>query len=238
MSGRSGAWPDRLLALLVGVLLGTGAGAPASTAQSPATQSNGADLTRVPSSRVDALYVARGVSITPYEKLLIDPVWVTYEPKWKQRHPEVDSENARKLRGFIAASFTDVLVHELQQTGTYAIVYQPGPGVLRVRPKIVNLDIAAPDLPAPASENRYVLSPGEMTLLVELYDSRTGTLLARAVDRKAGRETGSVQIANADTNAANTRRVFTVWADALRDGLDAARAPGTSEAEAPTPTGR
>lgn len=222
----------RLFEFLAAAFLAGCAGARGQT-----TASGEADLVRVPSSRVDVLSIAPGASIGLYGKLLVDPVGVTYERDWNLRHPEVDTKNAAKLRGFVSASFTDVLVHELQRPSAYTIVSEPGADVLRVHAQIVDLDIAAPSLPAPVNKNRYVLSAGEMTLLLELYDSRTGALLARAVDRKRGRETGTLQIANADTNAADLRRAFAAWAAALRDGLDAARAEpatkGPRSSEAP-----
>lgn len=180
--------------------------------------------------QVDELYVAPGASLSSYNKLLIDPVDVAFERDWKQRHPEVDSEDAAKVRGRVSAGFSDVFTHELAKNGTYTVVYQPGPGVLRVHAAILNLDVAAPSVIAPTNGNSYVVSPGEMTLLLELYDSRAGALLARAIDRKRGRETGSVEIANADTNAAASRQAFTEWADTLRDALDAARETSTAKA--------
>jgi hypothetical protein len=59
-----------------------------------------------------------------------------------------------------------------------------------------------------------------MTLVVELRDSETGTLLARAVDTQTGRGAGMWTIANRVTNTADARRAIGVWASALRRGLD------------------
>lgn len=197
---------------------------------SPTHTQSATNLTRVQTSQVDALYVAPGASLLPYSKVLIDPVDVTFQRDWMRRHPEVDSEDAAKVRGRLSASFSDVFTHELAKTAKYTIVYQAGPDVLRVHAAILDLDVSAPSVIAPTNENRYVVSPGEMTLLLELYDSRAGALLARAVDRKKGRETGSLEIANADTNAAASRQAFTAWADTLRDALDAARETSTAKA--------
>ena len=200
-------------------------------ATSPPTPTQPApNLARVRNSQVDELYVAPGASLSPYNKVLIDPVDVAFERDWKQRHPEVDSEDAAKVRGRVSAGFSDVFAHELAKNGRYTVVYQPGPGVLRIRAAILDLDVAAPSVIAPTNGNSYVLSLGQMTLLLELYDSRADALLARAIDRKRGRETGSVEIANADTNAAASRQAFTEWADTLRDALDAARETSTAKA--------
>jgi len=59
-----------------------------------------------------------------------------------------------------------------------------------------------------------------MTLVVELRDSVTGELLARAVDTQRGRSTGAMSFTNNVTNTADARRAIGIWATALRQGLD------------------
>ena len=67
---------------------------------------------------------------------------------------------------------------------------------------------------------------GEMTLISELRDSVTGTLLARAFDRRE--DNGMMwQWTNSVTNSADARRIITSWADTLRNALDAARGKQT-----------
>ena len=72
----------------------------------------------------------------------------------------------------------------------------------------------------------YVVNAGEMTLMAELYDSVTNTLLARVMDRQRGLERGlnELQIANRVTNTAEADRILGAWAKRLRDALDKARA--------------
>jgi hypothetical protein len=59
-----------------------------------------------------------------------------------------------------------------------------------------------------------------MTLVAELRDSETGELLARAVDTRRGRSTGTLSITNNVTNTADARRAIGVWATTLRQGLE------------------
>jgi hypothetical protein len=61
-----------------------------------------------------------------------------------------------------------------------------------------------------------------MTLYLELYDSVSNTLLARAMDPKADRR-GLAQSANRVTNKAAADRILRQWASALRAHLDAAQ---------------
>ncbi len=59
-----------------------------------------------------------------------------------------------------------------------------------------------------------------MTLVAELRDSMTGELLARAVDARGARSSGTWQVTNRVTNTADARRAMGIWATALRQALD------------------
>ena len=64
-----------------------------------------------------------------------------------------------------------------------------------------------------------------MTLYVELYDSVTGDLIAKAMDRKADRSNdGFYTWTNRATNTAAADRILKGWAKILVDALDEARA--------------
>ena len=62
-----------------------------------------------------------------------------------------------------------------------------------------------------------------MTLYMELYDSETGDLLAKAIDQKADRGHGWMEWTNKVTNIAAGKRMMQPWAEALRQALDEAR---------------
>jgi hypothetical protein len=63
-----------------------------------------------------------------------------------------------------------------------------------------------------------------MTLYVELYDSVTGDLIAKAMDRKADRSNdGFYTWTNRATNKAAADRILKGWAKILVDALDEAR---------------
>jgi hypothetical protein len=62
-----------------------------------------------------------------------------------------------------------------------------------------------------------------MTLYLELYDSATSDLLARAIDRKSGRSSGPIEWQTGVTNRAQAEKILRRWAGVLREGLDEAR---------------
>ena len=105
--------------------------------------------------------------------------------------------------------------------GGYEIVEAAGDDVLLVRPAIIDLDITASDTMQAGRSRTYTSSAGTATIYIELYDSVTGDILARAADRKAARSVGGyMSYTNRVTNRADARRMLGTWAELLRDRLD------------------
>lgn len=199
------------------------------TKQSPIDElSTQEGLQRADVKGVDAVYRRPGANLTPYNKLLVRPAYVEFSKNWK---PERDSELYRmnepdreKIRTELAQLFAEVMVKELETEGGYQLVDEPAADVLEVRPAIVNLYITAPDVSMQTAgrARTYTADAGEMTLIAELRDSVTGTLLARAFDRRGGSDM-MWQWTTSVTNTAEARRIITTWADTLRNALDSAR---------------
>ncbi len=104
--------------------------------------------------------------------------------------------------------------------GGYQIVQEAGAETLRVSAAVVDLYVAAPDTMTPGRTRTYTANSGRMTLVLEVRDSVTGELLARAVDAQSGRGSGTWTVTNRVTNTADARRAINIWAVALRSALD------------------
>jgi hypothetical protein len=70
----------------------------------------------------------------------------------------------------------------------------------------------------------YAMSAGEMTLVAELFDSETGQVLARAVDRREGRNVGQMVRITPQETSAQIEEIASTWARILRERLDQAKA--------------
>jgi hypothetical protein len=185
-------------------------------------------LKRVKRAGLDTVYEREGLDLAQYKRVMLDPVEVSFDKNWNPKRGIVttlDSANPAKIREDLAKLARDVFRRELEKKGGYPFVEQPGDDVLRVRARIVDLYINAPDTHSASPNRVYVLNAGEMTLVAELYDSVTNTLLARVIDRERGLERGlnELQIANSVTNTAEADRILTTWADRLRSALDKTR---------------
>lgn len=190
----------------------------------PATSHDGLQLTK--SKKLDLLYVQPGATLSGYNKVWLEPVQVAFSKSWKPDPHKVNSQDRERIRTELAAEFQRIFKQELEEKGGYALVDSVGPDVLRVLPAIIDLYISAPDTQEAGRTKVYSVSPGEMTLVVELRDAESGAILARAADRK-GRSFGPMQWNTRGTNVAEARRILRAWATTLRAGLDAARGKDT-----------
>ncbi|HEY5656692.1 MAG TPA: DUF3313 family protein, partial [Myxococcota bacterium] len=119
-------------------------------------------------------------------------------------------------------SFQEAFESELAKSEDYQLTDEPGPGTLRVSGHIVDLVVDAP--PQQGSELNFVMSAGEMTLILDVRDSVSGEPLARVADRRAVRPASTgpsrVYYSNPARNWGEVRRRFQHWASLLREGLD------------------
>jgi hypothetical protein len=184
-------------------------------------------LTRVKSKQLDHVYKLPGADFSSYKRVRLDPIEVEFDKNWKpndsQRSPSrrLTNDDLEKIKKALAEEFRKVFTEELTENG-YQVVTEDDDDVLRVSAAIVNLYIIAPDKMSAGRSRTYTTSSGHMTLVVELRDSVTGKLMARAVDSVQGRDTGNFQITNSVTNMSAARTALSKWARVLREGMDEA----------------
>ena len=128
-----------------------------------------------------------------------------------------------RIKNEVKKLFAEVFTEELQKDG-YEMATERAEDVLIVRPAIINLNVNAPDVMSSGMSQTYTTTAGSMTLYLELYDSETDDLLAKAIDPTYDRNSGYMQWATKGSNRAAGRRMMKPWAEVLRKGLDEAHA--------------
>jgi len=119
---------------------------------------------------------------------------------------------------------------ERLEAAGYDVVNYADEDVLILRPAIIDLDVSAPDVRTAGRSRAYAATTGAATLFIELFDSLSGDILGRAIDRRAaGNVRGFAIQANRVTNRADARREFRVWADTLIEFLDQHYIQATAE---------
>jgi hypothetical protein len=181
------------------------------------------------STKTTLVYVKPGATFGQYNKFAILDCLVEFDKNWERDYNAGATFNNRvsdadmdKIKKGLADQFKKVFTKELGKGG-YQVVDSGAPDVLVLRPAIVNLRVTAPDLMTPGISTTVVRSAGSMTLYLELWDSVSSTILARAMDAQAD-NSSMAQSASSVTNVAAADRILRGWAETLRKRLDAARA--------------
>jgi len=211
-------------------LLLAAAQAPAADQQYPQVSQDGLQLRKT--LEHGAVYVKQGADASQYKSVGLLECYVEFAKDWARDYNEdapglaaqVTPEDETRIKNALSAEFNRVFVTELGKNGNFQIVTTQGPGVLMLRPALVNVMVTAPDTDNPSPSADIVASAGQMTLYLELWDGGTSTLLARVIDTEADDSMGGMaHQANSVTNKAAADEILRSWADRLRKALDAAR---------------
>ncbi len=217
-------------ALLLAAALLVNAAFAASTAKLEEAMSyDGLEKIRV--KGIDLAYSRPGATLASYEKVQIDPIEVAFHKDWDPEKTgsrfKLSPQERETIRNGVAKLVHEQFVKELQANSGYQVVNAAGPDVLRVKAIIANLYVNAPDTMTAGRSRTYTSSAGQMTLIAELYDSETGEVLARVVDRSEARDTGMMTLSSGVFNIAEARNIASSWARILRNSLDEAHGIGT-----------
>jgi len=188
-------------------------------------------LYRVDKTAMDAAWVKPDLDLTPYTKLLVGAAGVTFKPvddegqRWwpgvgtssDQTEFPISEENKMRLQEEMRTAFLE----ELADLERYEIVAEPGQGVLLLA--VALLDVVSRVPPVDQCVGRcdvYLSSVGEATLVLELRDSVTNEVLARAADRRAAEQQGWAVEASSVTVWPEVRRLAHTWGKQVRKRLD------------------
>jgi len=163
---------------------------------------------RPENASVDAAYVSPRADFSRYKKLMTQPLEIYYP----ENVPAPTLDERARLRSMFRQAFLDEIGDD------YEIVQSPGPDVMLVIAQIVDLKVlGAGGTYVPSGRLRDVVTRGQLTLLLELQDSVSGTVLARAGEAEQGTATALTDEASswAQVEAAATR-----WAALFRRFLD------------------
>jgi len=189
-------------------------------------------LHRVDNSVMALAYVKPDLSLQGYTKVMLDDVMVAYqkEPMARRQAPgqaidnyaltQTQMENLKRL-------FRESLVTALTKDNGYEIVDAPGPDVLRRSASLVDLVVRVPTEKV-GMERTYARSYGEVTAVLELYDSESEEILARVAERRDPTRNTDTRLAQVSPTfvRGDTKVLFDYWANAVRQGLDRIREVG------------
>ncbi len=184
-------------------------------------------LRKISDTELSLVYAKEGVDLSIYDKVWLVDATVAFKKNWKRDQNrsysfKVNAKDMERIKAGLAELFREVFTENLTEAG-HELVTEAADDVLIVRPAILNLDVTAPDTRNTGRGYTLAESAGEMTLYVELYDSVTGDLLVKALDRQADRRSSTFQWQTKSSNRAAAKRMLNSWADTLSTALSTAQ---------------
>lgn len=162
---------------------------------------------------LDGVFVVPGVDFSGYNSLRVPALNLD---QWRPAGRELPLKDLNSNdRQFFRQTYTESLVHTLVMRGDYALVIDPGPGVLEVRGQLRQA-VQAPEEGSGAPRGTIV-----MLLTLDLYDSVSGDLVATMTSRQPIDR--SLNERNSPLTAMQVQRAFLEWMAWFREELDALR---------------
>jgi len=189
---------------------------------------NGDGMQLVKNTKMATIYADPGADLSIYTKILLKDTSVSFKKNWQREQNRssgafrVKDSDAERIKEDTSTLFREVFSKELEDGG-YVLVDAPGEDVLMIQPAIINLDVVAPDVKNAYRSKSFSESAGEMTLVLELYDSQTNDLIVTAKDRKRDWDKGYFEWRNSVTNRHFAKRMMSSWAKTFTESLDEAR---------------
>ena len=210
------------------MLLAPSAALPADES-APQVSMEGLEL--VEKDRRGEIYADPGIDWSVYSRVQLDQATVAFRKNWQRDQNrtqpfKIQVEDMERIKRELSELFGEVFTSELTDNG-YALTDEVDEDVLRITPRIVDLDVYAPDARhSPGMTRSYTEQAGRMTLQLEIFDAVTGDLIAKTSDRQEAPRRGYMQWTTSVTNRAEARRMLERWAREYRERLDQARATG------------
>jgi len=186
-------------------------------------------LTRLDRTVLDVVWAREDIDLTRFSKIMFEDLGVEYRPSTGPYSGRAGTTNVRRTnardfqlnddqRAAFEAEISAAFLDEMGRSERFQIVEEKGDDVLLVR--IGLLDVVSMVPPDTIGRSQIFLDRvGEATLVLEIHDSVSNAIYARAVDRRAA-QSQTARESNQVTNRAEVRRLGRRWGTIIRDGLD------------------
>jgi len=163
-----------------------------------------------------------------YTAILLERATVEFHKNWARDQRDrggnrPTEENMGRIKTELSELLDEVFRRELPKKNVFTISDTPAENVLRITPKITDLNIYAPDRMRDHIGYSLTDSKGSMRLEIEIRDSVSGVLLAKMIDHREDPQMGYFEWTTDGTNLQAARNMFVRWANKLHKRLIDAR---------------
>lgn len=161
----------------------------------------------VQDSNVDIAYINVTADFSRYSRLLIDEMGIYYPEK-----SNLSEADIQRVRTAFQNAFR-------KQLAGYEIATEPAADVMKVRASLVDLTgDPVIELPNISRDVNKILQPGKLTFMIELLDSKSERVMARAADTEKSPELDQPE--NTDEATGEILAAAEHWALLFRNFLD------------------
>ncbi len=195
-------------------------------------------LTRVNRTIMDAVWARQDIDLSGVTKVRFKSLGVEYRNvdgpysgragvgTGRARSGQTIFQLDESTRALFEEEIRGAFLEEIGRSTVFEITDEAGPNVIDVH--IGLLDVISRVPPDTVGRSRiFIDSVGEATLVLEIRDSVSNTVLVRAVDRRAA-QNFTAQESTPPRNRAEVRRLGRRWGQLLRDGIERAISDGMS----------
>ncbi|GEM_PF-3609493 len=223
-------WPDARLVLgmlrmiLLSVFCQLLAGCQAHSPMAPDKPADG-------SGRNESLepFAAEHVDFGRYDQVLLASCTVAFRPDWLSQQNDTRRQLSRRLSEQTREALSSetqtlcqaAVTASLQLAPSYRVVPQPDAKTLVLKPRIMNLQVAAPDTQSTVGWSRsYTNESSALTLVLEVTDPESDATVLRFVEPMRSPDTPGLEWSNRVTNRADIQRMLNRGAVRIREQLD------------------
>lgn len=177
-------------------------------------------LYRVDNAGFAMVWVKPGAGLARYTKIQTTKPSFHYRAvKDSGRMSKEEYEVPERRRDDFERIVQESFDKSLAKSKYYQLTNEPGPDTLLL---VSALHDIVSKVPPERGErgNTFVSEIGEATLVLELRDSQSNEVLARAAERRAVVPTQELSMSSGVNSASEVRKVVAQWAGKLRDQLD------------------
>ena len=172
-------------------------------------------------SRMDKVWVKPDIDFSQYDQLMFEGAGIQYravkDPGRLNRSAEAFPLSERQ-KARLEKATKEAFQSEFEKFEQFTVTTKPDTGVLKVTLALIDVVSRVP--PEPMGRNSiYISDLGQAVLVVELSDSVTDEILARALDGQRVEQV-VMRESNPVTNINEVKRSVRKWGVTLRKGID------------------
>jgi len=212
--------------LVVAGLTGACASSPPSIQTGPDAETTFDGLVRVDNTSMSKVWVRPDIDLNSYTKVLPMVAEIQYMSAKEtsnaiaRRSGQTNFALTDQEKERFATVVDEIFLAEFAKSQKFQLTDKPGNDVLMVKMELIDVASRIPP-EGIGREEIYVRTIGEAGLVVQLYDSESKQILARAADRREFSFPGDqIQRSTPGLNKSQVKRGLETWARLMVEGLD------------------